>query len=206
MYVCVSVCVRPNSCNSVFPVKAARTRSNLSLIVCEMSFSRHTDGWRKGRYQNLLNILQVYTPLPHSKKVPDGVKVCVCVCEWEWEREIEVWQLPQWVPQDFTSWVFNCESWPFHANCTNTDTHWSRVRKWKKYIYKTENGCYSSLLQQQTQTWELNVLFSLDTDQNAFYGCLYLLASLRWPSWCHRQLCWFQGFNFFCRISDINHR
>lgn len=119
---------------------------------------------------------------PTARKSPMVWK-CVCMSE----REIEVWQLPQWVPQDFTSWVFNFESWPFHANCTNTDTHRSRVRKWKKY--KTENGCYSSLLQQQTQTWELNVLFSLDEDQNAFYGCLYLLASLRWPSWCHKQLC-----------------
>ena len=87
-----------------------------------------------------------------------------------------------------------------------TRTHTEAESESEKKKNKTENGCYSSLLQQQTQTWELNVLFSLDTDQNAFYGCLYLLASLRWPSWCHRQLCWFQGFNFFCRISDINHR
>ena len=205
MYVCVSVCVRPNSCNSVFPVKAARTRSNLSLIVCEMSFSRHRDGWRKGRYQNLLNILQVYTPLPHSKKVPDGVKVCVCV--WVRVRERD-WSLTATTVGTSGLHILGLQLWVMAVSC-QLHKHGHTLKqsqKVKKKKNKTENGCYSSLLQQQTQTWELNVLFSLDTDQNAFYGCLYLLASLRWPSWCHRQLCWFQGFNFFCRISDINHR
>lgn len=163
---CVYVCQTQSMQHSVFPVKTEWTQSNPSLILCEMSFSRHRDGWMEGRYQNLLNILQVHTPLPHSKK-----SLMMWKCVYEWEREIQVWQLPQWVSQDFTSWVFNCESWPFHANYTNTDTHWTTVRKWKNI--RQRKKCYSSLLQQQTQTLELNVQFSLDMHQKAVSGCLY---------------------------------
>lgn len=127
--VCVCVCQAHSMQHSVFPVKTEWTQSNLPLLVCEMSFSTHRNGWKERRYQNLLNILQVYIPLPHSKKSPMVWK-CMCMSE----RESQVWQLPQWVSQDFTSWVFNCESWPFHANCTSTHTHthWTRVEKTKK--------------------------------------------------------------------------
>lgn len=103
--------------HSVFPVKTEWTQSNLPLLVYEMSFSTHRDGWKEGRYQNLLNILQFYVPVPHSKKSPMVLK-CMCMSE----RKIQVWQLPQWVSLDFTSWVFNCESWLFHANCKSTHT------------------------------------------------------------------------------------
>lgn len=96
VYVCVSQAHSMQ--HSYFPVKTEWTRSYLPLLVCEMSFSTHRNGRKEGSYQNLLNILQVYIPVPHSKKSPMVWK-CMCMSE----REIQVWQLPHWVSQDFTS-------------------------------------------------------------------------------------------------------
>ncbi len=185
LQMCVCVCVR-----ECVWVKTEWTQSNLSLIVCEMSFSRHRDGWRELRYQNLLNILQVHTPLPHSKKSPMVWK-CVCLSEKERLKFDSYHSGYLRTSHLGSSTVSHGRFMPTAQIQTHTEPELESEK------YKTEKRCSSSLLKRQTKTLDMNVQFRLDKHHKAFYGCVSMMISLQWPHRCHRE---------FCVLCDLHHQ